>query len=163
MHSSLVAGFFLLLVLSSSLAGCSKTCTGENCTSQAVVRIRRADGRAPTFAVEVEIANERSNCDAPVEGGRTRTCGTRVSVALGQQTRCQDTSEAGPNVATCAATGQYDEVIEIDGNPPNFTIRLKDGDAVIAERTFQPRYVASEPNGPGCGLCTRSEELWTLP
>jgi hypothetical protein len=137
-----------LMVLAIS-GGMACVCTRIGCWDSASITVRRPGGTLPPLAVTLDVDGERIECPAPAEGGlvTSPSCGSRTEVDI---RRFADSGE---------------QVIEIrNATPKRVTVILRDGAAVLAERTFQPRYEEFSPNGRACGpTCGQWSETWTLP
>jgi hypothetical protein len=153
----------MLLALLQTGSGCSRTCSGENCITRALVHLREP-GRNERLRFDFDIAGERASCELPADGDAASVrCSPRVTVSREALLNCQDASSANAVGTSCADSGQNEVVIEVQGSPPKFTVRLNSDQGLISERVFEPTYATSEPNGSGCGTCTQAEEIWNLP
>ena len=64
----------------------------------------------------------------------------------------------------CVPTGTFEEVVTITGTPAAIRVTARMADTTVGERTFEPQYKTSQPNGPDCEpTCRQWSDVWDLP
>lgn len=145
------------------MAGCGKVCDQQACLNRSVIIVRRADGQPPNLAVDGEYDGKHFSCGGPSSDTTEISCQPDLTVYVRPTGKCQDESPGTATTTSCQPTDRFEEVIAISGTPREVHLRLKSDTALLAERTFAPSLTTSEPNGPGCGTCTQSQDVWNLP
>lgn len=153
----------LLLVGATAACERSQACTLIGCQDQASINIRKVNGLAPEATLSLELDGRLVECPAPAAGS-SATCDADVTVEARERVSCTEEARDGARVLTCVPTGAFEEVVTIRGTPAAVRVTARSADGFVAERTFQPTYQTSRPNGPDCEpACRQWSEIWTLP
>jgi hypothetical protein len=129
------------------LGGCPRPCSQIGCVDQAELKVRRTGGAPAAFAITVEFDGQAVDCAAPAADAAVAICAT-----------------SRPASSLNTPTGRHEQLVIVQGAPARFRVVLRDGGAVVAERTFEPRYRTSQPNGPDCEpTCHQWSDVWEVP
>jgi hypothetical protein len=158
---------FSLAVVVGTAVGCDggHACTEIGCVDAWSLTLRQADGSPPTHAVELDIDGERVVCPPVSLDARYATCADSVMIQLSDEVVCEEhESPNGDRSQECTPTGRFEEIVVVNGTPAEVVVALSDGDTVTDERTFEPEYETTQPNGPECGpICHQASDRWDLP
>ena len=156
-----------LVVLVLAVFGCAEghACTEIGCADGWSLTLREADGSAPTHVVELDIDGEHVVCPPVSLAARFATCSESVTLQLSDEVMCEEkTSSNGDRMQTCTPTGRLEETVFVNGTPAEVVVALSDDGTVTDERTFEPDYETTQPNGPECGpICHQASDRWDIP
>jgi hypothetical protein len=159
-----LAGLAALLVSGAFNTACAAdkhACTLIYCQESARLTLGTPSGRLPAgnYDVQVIIDGVAADCtlavsDAPpnfVQGA----CSVRIlTLNLEAEVGCQSVSQGSSAGQSCTpVSGQFHLTAVVGATPAKVgVVVLRDG-VEIGRDTIALQYSASEPNGPGCGLC----------
>jgi hypothetical protein len=131
-----------------ALGNLSCTCGLVDCWDSATITVRRTQGESLAVATSLDLDGLQIDCPAPMVN---RTPGVSSSPPCHEKV---DVRASGSEL-----------VIEVKQTAPRrIGVVLRDGDAVLAQRTFSPRYEKHMPNGDFCEpTCRQWQETWMLP
>jgi len=145
--------------------GCeSHDCTEIGCSDVWSLTLRNADGAPPTYGVVLDIDGTNVVCPAVSLDMRYATCADSVSIQLDDEVVCTERETEDGKSQSCNPTGRFETRVIVQGTPAEVVATLSDGGTVTDERTFTPRYVETQPNGPECPpFCREASDRWDLP
>jgi hypothetical protein len=141
-------------------------CTEIGCADAWSLTLRKADGSAPAHVVELDIDGERVVCPPVSLDARFATCADSVMIQLADEVVCEqhESSNGDRSQAACTPTGRFEEIVMVNGTPAEVVVALSEVGTVTGERTFEPDYETTQPNGPECGpICHQASDRWDLP
>ena len=140
-------------------------CTEIGCADAWSLTLRKADGSAPTHVVELDVDGERVVCPQVSLDARFATCADSVTIYLADEVACEErVSSSGGRSQVCTPTGRFEEIVMVNGTPAEVVVALSEAGTVTDERTFEPEYETTQPNGPECGpICHQASDRWDLP
>jgi len=161
-----VAGLipWAILLVAAGAGGCERlhSCSLIGCQDGASLSLRRGDDMPPGLALSLELDGRTVECPAPPVGG-SAPCDTTVSIESREMVSCTEVQTKEARGLTCVPNGKFEEIISIRGTPASVRVTTHAG-ADGTERTFQPQYKTSQPNGPDCEpTCRQWSEVWVLP
>jgi hypothetical protein len=59
--------------------------------------------------------------------------------------------------------GQFHQTLTFNGTPTQFAITVSRDGRQLVQSSMKLDYIASEPNGPGCGFCHQASPQLTVP
>jgi hypothetical protein len=142
------AALISALAVVMALGNVSCTCGRVYCWDSATITVRGAQGESLLVATSLDLDGTRIDCPAPIVdsmGGvsTAQPCHEKVDVRASGSALIIEVKEAAPR---------------------RIGVVLRDGNAVLAERTFSPRYEKHMPNGDFCEpTCRQWQETWMLP
>jgi hypothetical protein len=141
------AALLLALAAALALANLSCACTGIYCWDSATITVRRTSGERLLVATSLDLDGTKIDCPAPIVDG---------SAGFSFQ-QCHENVQMRSSASSL--------VIEVKETAPRrIGMVLRDGNTVLAERTFAPRYETRRPNGDFCEpTCRQWQDTWTLP
>jgi hypothetical protein len=161
-----VAVSVALLALAAAF-GCDvgESCTEIGCMDGWSLTVREADGSVPAHTVELDIDGAHIACPAVSLDARFATCADLVTIQLVDEVVCEErTSSNGDRSQVCTPTGRFEQMVSVNATPTEVVVMLREGDTVTDERSFEPRYETTQPNGPDCGpTCHQASDQWDLP
>jgi hypothetical protein len=83
---------------------------------------------------------------------------------VGQEQECVEIDTGSAKGLKCTPiAGRFLEGITISGRPAQVRVRITVDDVVVLDRTLEPAYAATQPNGPGCEpICHQASAAWTF-
>jgi hypothetical protein len=167
---ALIAG----ALLASGCDSLTKSCTLIGCNDGMQLTLRTADDRWAdgAYTLDVTIDGEAHACafsvpeDIPEQEGRIvdLACDSDLTIQLVPKTECTEMTRGD-------AVSQSCEWIEdawllqggVQGMVENLSVRVRRDDATLLDRTLEPEYVESRPNGPDCEpLCRQATVELTI-
>jgi hypothetical protein len=165
----------LVLVLFASLGACGDSSAEEplNCTLigcndgvHVVVRAARDAWPAGDYFVEVSAGKDSHTCTATLPNpsqsifeNTTLRCERNSSFGFFSRSQsCDGELDGGTDGDTCGTLE-----LELPGTPPSVRVRIDRNGENILDKSLQPKYRESQPNGRGCApICERSSTELTL-
>lgn len=149
------------LLLSIAGPGCvEKSCTEIGCVNGVTLDLTPAGGWKPgTYRFEIDIDGAVTTCEgslplAPCTSGPQVTCtpgGNRVRI-----------TESG--CALPAGQHQFSQIHLSDESAKSVAVKVSRNGTELVQKTFAPKYLTSQPNGPGCpGICTEYANVLEIP
>ena len=152
--------FSALLVPLLELGCAAQYCTAIGCLDGLRVDLTPTSGwKMGSYRFDIEIDGVVTTCEGslplkPCTGGPSLQCtpaGQRVVI-----------SESG-----CALPTEqhgFSQVSISDTAAKSVTIKVSRDGTPLVSKTLAPRYITSEPNGPGCpSTCTNASEMLVIP
>ena len=147
------------------LSGCveTKACTAIGCQDQASLRIQGADGAPLRVSASIEIDGRKIECSL-AEQDAPGVCEAGVRFWLRELQDCREEISGSSRGLHCVGTGRFEQVVEIAGTPRAVQVVLRRDGAVLAQRTFEPKYEGVFPNGRDCDpVCKQWATTWDVP
>jgi hypothetical protein len=159
----------IIVALVAAQVGCisTKSCTERGCQDQLDIEIKRADGSVPAgqHVIEVTADSVTTTCTLDVAGSTAiGSCPSALSVHVGQEQDCVEMKTGSAVSLKCTPIpGRFFEAVTLSGKPAQVRVRITVDGAVVLDRSLQPTYVATQPNGPGCEpTCHQASIAWTF-
>jgi hypothetical protein len=155
--------FAAILALSVANTNCflqSHSCAGVGCVDGATLTFRTATAAwtAGTYTVDLNVDGNPAMCTLvvadPPSGSVQGTCSSGDTLVLEQEVSCTQTCSSGGCSGSCAPIpGQFHQTLTFNGTPIQVAITVSRDGRQLVQDNVRLRYVASEPNGAGCGVC----------
>jgi hypothetical protein len=164
LHRALGWGAFAtILAFSMANTTCflqTHSCTGLGCFDRATLTLLTASAAwtAGTYTVDLNVDGTPATCTLvvpdPPSGRVEGTCSSGDTLVLEQEVSCTQTCGNGVCSGSCAPIpGQFHQTLTFNGTPIQVAITVSRDGRQLVQDNVRLRYVASEPNGAGCGVC----------
>jgi hypothetical protein len=117
-----------------------------------------ADGNVMTCTFDYPLVSLPGGGSEPIE------CQNGLSVTIAPLQSCVEEKSKESTSYTCTPIpNSNQERIFFRGTPNQISVAQSVDGSLILNQTITPTYIASEPNGQGCGICRQAKVEWTLP
>ena len=99
----------------------------------------------------------------PPSDGVQGTCSSGDTLVLTQEVSCTQSCSNGGCTGSCAPIpGQFHQTLTFNRTPIHVAITVSRDGRQLVQDSARFMYIASEPNGPGCGVCHQASHEVTI-